>query len=114
MPDRLVWRVGAAAAAAAIGVALAAPQSAAEPANIAGMIVFLDPGQNGANDSSMNRQVPDGRGGTKPCEAPGNSTGDGYPEHAFNWEVALRIRAMLNQLGVRSAMSRGNDNALGP
>jgi N-acetylmuramoyl-L-alanine amidase len=26
----------------------------------------------------------------------------------------LRIRSMLNQLGVRSAMSRGNDNALGP
>ena len=28
--------------------------------------------------------------------------------------LALRVRAALNALGVRTAMSRGNDNALGP
>ncbi|HME47705.1 MAG TPA: Rv3717 family N-acetylmuramoyl-L-alanine amidase [Mycobacterium sp.] len=93
---------------------LAAPPSAAQPANIAGMVVFLDPGHHGANDASITRQVPDGRGGTKDCQASGTSTNDGYPEHTFNWDVVLRIRALLNQLGVRSAMSRGNDDALGP
>ncbi|HUO37162.1 MAG TPA: Rv3717 family N-acetylmuramoyl-L-alanine amidase [Mycobacterium sp.] len=97
-----------------MGVVLSAPQSAAEPANIAGMIVFLDPGQNGADNISIHQQVPDGRGGTTQCETPGNTTADGYPEHTFNWEVALRVRAMLNQLGVRSAMSRGDDTAPGP
>jgi N-acetylmuramoyl-L-alanine amidase len=38
----------------------------------------------------------------------------GYPEHSFNWDVVLRIREELTQLGVRTAMSRGDDNALGP
>jgi N-acetylmuramoyl-L-alanine amidase len=91
-----------------------APSALAAPANIAGMIVFLDPGHNGANDASITRQVPNGRGGTKDCQASGTSTDDGFPEHTFTWQTVLRIRAQLNQLGVRSAMSRGNDDALGP
>jgi N-acetylmuramoyl-L-alanine amidase len=109
-------RVGAAAAAAAVVTAclVSAPHAPAAPANIAGMIVFLDPGHNGANDASISRQVSDGRGGMKDCQTSGTSTPDGYQEHSFNWEVVLRIRSLLNQLGVRSALSRGNDNALGP
>ena len=109
-------RVGAAAAAAVLVTAslISAPHAAAQPANIAGMIVFLDPGHNGANDASITRQVPNGRGGTKDCQASGTAADDGYPEHSFTWEVTLRIRSMLNQLGVRTAMSRGNDDALGP
>jgi N-acetylmuramoyl-L-alanine amidase len=109
-------RVGVATAAAiTVAAALvAAPHAPAAPANIAGMIVFLDPGHNGANDASINKQVPNGRGGTKECQTSGTTTDNGYPEHSFTWEVVLRIRAMLNQLGVRTAMSRGNDNALGP
>ncbi|MDY6871371.1 MAG: Rv3717 family N-acetylmuramoyl-L-alanine amidase [Actinomycetota bacterium] len=91
----------------------AAPASAA-PANIAGKIVFLDPGHNGANDASIARQVPTGRGGTKDCQASGTSTEDGYPEHTFAWDTTLRVRQTLTALGVRTAMSRGNDNALGP
>ena len=43
------------------------------------MIVFLDPGHNGANDASISRQVPTGRGGTKDCQASGTTTNDGYP-----------------------------------
>ena len=86
----------------------------ATPSNIAGMVVFIDPGHNGANDASISRQVPTGRGGTKDCQASGTSTNDGYQEHTFTWDTALRVRAELNALGVRTAMSRGNDNALGP
>ena len=86
----------------------------AAPANIAGMIVFLDPGHNGANDASISRQVPTGRGGTKNCQASGTSTDDGYPEHTFTWDTTLRIRQELTALGVRTAMSRGNDTGLGP
>jgi N-acetylmuramoyl-L-alanine amidase len=92
----------------------ATPAATAAPTSIAGMIVFLDPGHNGANDGSISRQVPTGRGGTKDCQASGTSTDDGYPEHTFNWDTVLRIRAELTQLGVRTAMSRGNDDALGP
>ncbi|MGV0815290.1 Rv3717 family N-acetylmuramoyl-L-alanine amidase [Mycolicibacterium boenickei] len=109
-------RVGATTA---CGVLIAAsvpvsPQAHAAPSNIAGMIVFLDPGHNGANDSSISRQVPTGRGGTKDCQASGTSTDDGFPEHTFAWDTTLRVRAALNQMGVRTAMSRGNDDALGP
>ncbi|MEV3905438.1 Rv3717 family N-acetylmuramoyl-L-alanine amidase [Mycobacterium sp. NPDC050551] len=92
---------------------LAAPASAV-PANIAGMIVFLDPGHNGSNDGSISRQVPTGRGGTKDCQASGTSTEDGYAEHSFTWEVTLRVRQALSALGVRTAMSRGDDTGLGP
>ncbi|MGE2715732.1 Rv3717 family N-acetylmuramoyl-L-alanine amidase [Mycolicibacterium litorale] len=117
MPARL--RVGAAItsslliAASTFATTFAAPAVAA-PANIAGKIVFLDPGHNGANDASISRQVPTGRGGTKDCQASGTSTEDGYPEHTFAWDTTLRIRQALTALGVRTAMSRGNDNALGP
>ena len=108
-------RVGAAMAAGLLIAAsvITAPANAA-PANIAGMIVFLDPGHNGANDASISRQVPTGRGGTKDCQAGGSATNDGYPEHTFAWDTTLRIRAVLNALGVRTAMSRGNDTGLGP
>ncbi len=82
--------------------------------SIAGKIVSLDPGHNGANDSSINRQVVNGRGGTKECQTTGTTTDGGYPEHSFNWDTVLRIREQLSQLGVRTALSRGNDNALGP
>jgi N-acetylmuramoyl-L-alanine amidase len=107
------------ALAASSGVVLVAattvaPVVHAAPTAIAGMIVFLDPGHNGANDASMTRQVPTGRGGTKDCQASGTSTADGFPEHTFTWNTTLLIRQQLTQLGVRTAMSRGNDNAVGP
>ncbi|PVB23325.1 N-acetylmuramoyl-L-alanine amidase [Mycobacteroides abscessus] len=81
---------------------------------IAGRIVVLDPGHNGANDSSINNQVPDGRGGTKSCQTSGTATDGGYPEHTFTWNTVLLIRQQLTQLGVRTAMTRGDDNKLGP
>ncbi len=93
---------------------LAAPVTHAAPGGIAGMIVFLDPGHNGANDASMTRQVPTGRGGTKDCQTSGTATDSGFSEHTFNWETVLLIRQRLTQLGVRTAMSRGNDDQVGP
>lgn len=92
----------------------AAPTAPAVPVSIAGMVVFLDPGHNGSNDASISRQVPTGRGGTKDCQASGTTTAGGYPEHSFAWDTTLRIRQQLNALGVRTAMSRGDDTGLGP
>jgi N-acetylmuramoyl-L-alanine amidase len=107
-------RVGVIMAIGILTVGTATPKSAAVPGNIAGMIVFLDPGHNGANDASISRQVPTGRGGTKDCQASGTTTNDGYPEHTFTWDTTLRIRAELNALGARTAMSRGDDSTVGP
>lgn len=107
--------VAAACSALALAASsLAAPVTHAAPGSIAGMIVFLDPGHNGVNDASITRQVNNGRGGTKDCQTSGTNTEAGYPEHTFTWDTTLRIRAILNQLGVRTAMSRGNDDQLGP
>jgi N-acetylmuramoyl-L-alanine amidase len=117
LPRRDVLKYAAAAPAllgmASLTTLTVAPNARAAP-DVAGRIVFLDPGHNGANDASITRQVPTGRGGTKDCETSGTATDGGFPEHTFNWEVVLLIREALTQLGVRTAMSRGNDNALGP
>ncbi|MEO6792389.1 MAG: Rv3717 family N-acetylmuramoyl-L-alanine amidase [Mycobacterium sp.] len=92
-----------------------APLASAAPTNIAGMIVFLDPGHSGTSDpASIGRQVTNGRGGTKNCQTSGTTTNTGYPEHSFAWDTTLRIRQALSALGVRTAMSRGDDNGPGP
>lgn len=112
VPVRL--RVGAPIA-AAMFVAAAAPVAPvhAAPANIAGMIVFLDPGHQAAM-TDLGRQVPNGRGGTKDCQASGTATEAGFPEHTFTWDTTLLVRQALTNLGVRTAMSRGNDDQVGP
>ena len=113
----VLLRVGAAVTSSLVVTAmvLTAPLSSAAPANIAGMIVFLDPGHSGTADpAAMGRQVPTGRGGTKNCQTSGTTTNSGYPEHSFAWDTTLRIRQALNSAGVRTAMSRGNDNGPGP
>ncbi len=81
---------------------------------MAGKTVFLDPGHSGANDASLNRQVPNGRGGTKPCQTSGTAADDGYPEHSLNWDVTNRIRAELEGLGVHTELSRADDTSVGP
>jgi N-acetylmuramoyl-L-alanine amidase len=102
------------ALAAAIVVLASVSPATARASSIDGMSVFLDPGHNGANDASISRQVPDGRGGTKECQTTGTSTIDGYPEHSFNWDVAVRVRAALEQMGVRTQMSRADDSSVAP
>ena len=96
-----------------IAASVVVPPAAQAAPNLAGMIVFLDPGHQAAMDG-MSRQVPTGRGGTKDCQASGTSTDDGFPEHTFTWDTVLRIRQELSKLGVRTAMSRGNDTGPGP
>ena len=115
--QRGLLRLIAAAVVAGAGILLPIvgnqPSASAAP-NISGMAIFLDPGHNGGYDSSMTRQVPNGRGGTKECNTAGATTSDGYPEHAFNWDVALRVRDALSQMGAVIQMSRGDDNSFGP
>ncbi|WP_067697048.1 N-acetylmuramoyl-L-alanine amidase [Nocardia jejuensis] len=80
-------------------------------------VIVLDPGHNGggaANPGVINAQVPDGRGGTKPCNTTGTSADDGYTEHEFNWDVANRVRDALSARGFRVVMSRDSDDGAGP
>ncbi|MDG4668210.1 Rv3717 family N-acetylmuramoyl-L-alanine amidase [Mycobacterium sp. 236(2023)] len=111
MPASL--RVGAAVVAAIVVAATPVLPAQAAPTNIAGKIVFLDPGHQ-ASMEGLSRQVPTGRGGTKDCQASGTSTDDGFAEHTFTWDTTLRIRQALTAMGVRTAMSRGDDAGPGP
>jgi N-acetylmuramoyl-L-alanine amidase len=82
-----------------------------------GITVVLDPGHNGASaphSEQINRPVPDGRGGTKACNTTGTATDGGYPEHAFNWDVALRVRDALTARGVQVVLTRPDDAGVGP
>ncbi len=87
------------------------------PAPPAKPVVLLDPGHNGGNASSpaaINRQVPDGRGGKKACNTTGTSTDAGYPEHAFTWDLAQRVKAQLEASGFTVALTRPDDKGVGP
>ncbi|MGN6335592.1 Rv3717 family N-acetylmuramoyl-L-alanine amidase [Mycobacterium sp.] len=95
----------------AAGALLPTPRATAA---VSGMSVFLDPGHNAVNDASINQQVPNGRGGTKPCQTSGAVADDGYPEHAFTWAVVGLINDSLSQMGVLPLLSRDSDGGVGP
>jgi N-acetylmuramoyl-L-alanine amidase len=83
----------------------------------AGLTVVLNPGHNGADWShpqEISRQVPSGYGMYKDCDTTGTNTNAGYTEHAFNWDVSMRVRGILRAHGVRVIMTRPNDTGVGP
>jgi N-acetylmuramoyl-L-alanine amidase len=80
-------------------------------------VVVLDPGHNGGNGAHpevVNAPVPDGAGGTKPCNTTGTATDAGFPEHAFTWDVAVRVRDRLTAAGVAVVLTRDDDEGVGP
>jgi N-acetylmuramoyl-L-alanine amidase len=82
-----------------------------------GRVVVLDPGHNGGNAAhpeQINQPVPAGRGRTKPCNTTGTATNAGYTEHAFTWDVSVRVRDVLTARGVRVVLTRSNDSGVGP
>ncbi|PSR68285.1 hypothetical protein C8258_10625 [Nocardia sp. MDA0666] len=97
--------------------ALAAPAAPADPdmsTRLAGKTVFLDPGHQGTNHSEdLDRQVNDGRGGTKECQTTGMTSRGGVPEHTINWNVAQLVRQSLEALGAHVVMSRQDDTGWG-
>lgn len=99
----------------AVSVPNAVPSPIPEAADAP--IVVLDPGHNGANGANpamINRQVPDGRGGRKACNTTGTATDAGYPEHAFNFDVARRVETLLTARGIRVVLTRPDDTGIGP
>ncbi|WP_216213441.1 N-acetylmuramoyl-L-alanine amidase [Amycolatopsis aidingensis] len=80
-------------------------------------VVVLDPGHNGGNAShpaAINRQVPAGRGRSKACNTTGTATAAGYPEHAFNLDVARRAGRRLTERGIEVGYTRTADDGVGP
>jgi N-acetylmuramoyl-L-alanine amidase len=79
--------------------------------------VLLNPGHNGGNathPAEIARLVPSGYGQEKACDTTGTATDAGYPEHAFNWNVTLRVAGLLGAHGVRVVFTRHSDHGVGP
>lgn len=95
------------------------PTATAAPTEPGGStpVVVLDAGHNGGNaahPAQINREVPDGRGGTKPCNTTGTATDAGYSEHAFAFDVTSRVARRLAAAGVRVSLTRTDDHGVGP
>src|SRR5687767_6671363 len=101
---QMSFRLPRIALALALAAALAAPGTTAagrsEPivaafAPLSGIVIALDPGHNGGNaaHAAEIRQPVWIGNGYKPCNQVGTSTVSGYPEHAFTFDVALRVKA---------------------
>ena len=92
--------------------------TAVAPARVARAVtIVLNPGHNGGNathQSVINRKVPAGFGQFKACDTTGTQTNSRYSEHAFNWDVSKRVRAILQSHGVTVIITRSSDNGVGP
>lgn len=78
---------------------------------------MLNPGHNGLDAQHpeiINKQIDAGFGRRKACETTGTSTNGGYPEHAFNWDVAQRVKKLLEARGIKVILTRPNDHGVGP
>jgi N-acetylmuramoyl-L-alanine amidase len=105
----------AGAAVPAHGLAPAAPTPTGAQA-LRGKVVVIDPGHNGGNAAHpevINRPV-DIITQRKPCNTTGTETDAGYPEHAFSWDVAVRLRPLLERGGAEVVLTRPDDKGVGP
>lgn len=88
-----------------------------EGTDLKGKVIAIDPGHNGGNadhPERINRQVPDGRGGTKACNTTGTSTNSDYPESDFTWAVAKKLEKSLTDAGAEVVLSRKDNAGVGP
>jgi N-acetylmuramoyl-L-alanine amidase len=79
--------------------------------------VVIDPGHNGGNIAHLGqvtRLVDAGNGERKACNEIGAQTATGYAEHAFTWDVALRLRSLLAARGLDVRLTRSSDRGVGP
>ena len=81
-----------------------------------GEVVAIDPGHDGGNAGAAGliAQPIDGGNFTESCDTVGTETVSGYAEHAFNFDVATRLAALLETEGATVVMTRENDTGVGP
>ncbi len=83
---------------------------------VAGRVIAIDPGHNGANwqhTAEMNRQIWIGTQ-YKACDTAGTATNDGYSEAAYTFDVAVRLQAVLAAAGAQVVLSRPDNSGFGP
>jgi N-acetylmuramoyl-L-alanine amidase len=85
--------------------------------SLAGKVIVIDPGHNGGNFShptQIDRLVDAGFGQLKACNTTGTATNAGYTEAAYNFDVALRLAAVLKAKGAKVVMTRTSNSGVGP
>jgi N-acetylmuramoyl-L-alanine amidase len=113
---RLPLLAFALALAATITAAVPMAQPARAGLPLAGIVIEIDPGHNGANATHtayINKLVWIGNR-WKACDTVGTTTRSGWPEHRFNWLVASVVKARLVALGATVVLSRPSDTGYGP
>jgi N-acetylmuramoyl-L-alanine amidase len=76
----------------------------------------VDAGHNGGNAAApgvINRMVFIGTQ-YRACDTTGTETDNGYPEHAYTLDVALRLQSILAAAGAHVVMVRTTDTGVGP
>ena len=93
---------------------MTAPSPSARP--LAGQVIALDPGHNGANWShpAIIDRLVNVLTEWKACDTAGAQTDAGYPEHAFTFNVAMRLARLLRAEGATVVLTRPNDHGIGP
>jgi N-acetylmuramoyl-L-alanine amidase len=110
---------GASASAGAGGrraAASAGPAAGRASLPLAGEVVGIDPGHNGANYSDpafINHLIWNGRE-RETCDTTGTETDGGYTEARFNFNVASYLLADLRAEGARVVMTRKTNHGVGP
>ena len=83
---------------------------------LTGATVAVDPGHNGRNwahPEKVNRLVDAGTL-RKACDTTGTATASGYPEPAFTFDVAIRLRRLLRAAGASVVLTRTTNSGWGP
>ncbi len=83
---------------------------------LVGEVVTIDPGHDGGNgsDPGFIDQPIDGGGITESCDTAGTSDAAGYSEHAFNFDVAVRLASLIEAGGGTVVLTRTTDTGIGP
>jgi N-acetylmuramoyl-L-alanine amidase len=84
--------------------------------SLVGQVVAIDPGHDGGNSADpayINQPIWNGRS-FEACDTTGTETDGGYTEHAFNFDVATRLAALLRARGATVVLTRTNDVGVGP
>jgi N-acetylmuramoyl-L-alanine amidase len=91
-----------------------APTAATRP--LAGKVIAIDPGHNGGNAANPQvvNQLVNVITESKPCDTTGTETDAGYTEHAFNFDVAVRLARLLRAEGATVVLTRSSDTGVGP
>lgn len=92
------------------------PTTRAPSGDLPGVTVLLDPGHNGRNwahRSEISTLVDIGNR-MKECDTTGTATYGGYSESAFNLDVVLRTKVLLEQTGATVVLTRVDDAGWGP